>query len=137
MKTDSKRRAGLGSGGRINQQAGLITRSSAGVLSPQQAGESDKEPSVSSRFTDEKENIKKQSENKVSVLGFRGSKLSVGHIMQEPHRQREAAELHHLSGAVGRSSIPMGAHMTMPTMNAFIQKDLKKRNRTWIKDAGE
>lgn len=62
---------GLGSRGGINQQAGLIRPSNAGFLSPQQAGEADKAPPLSSSSSKEKKNIKHKERITYWLWGFR------------------------------------------------------------------
>lgn len=49
-------------------------------------------------------------------------------------QRKEMTELPHLSGAVGRSTIPMG---TQPALReSLYQKDVKKKSRNKIKDVG-
>ena len=67
---NERNRLGEGHAG-INQQAGLIRPSSAGFLSPQQAGKTDKAPPLSSSSAEEKKNIKHKERIKCWLWGFR------------------------------------------------------------------
>ncbi|KAM7385641.1 hypothetical protein PAMP_001715 [Pampus punctatissimus] len=106
---DLERDAGLGSQGGINQQAGLIRCSAAGFLSPQQASKTDKAPPLSRNSKEEKKNIKHKERLKCWLWVFSGIQINCGscHVRAMVKQENAATELHRLSGALGKSTIPM------------------------------
>lgn len=84
------------------------------LKSPQQASNSGKAPSLISLYAEEKRNIKHKERIKCWFWVFRHPNYLWVMSCESPaavKRENETTELPHLSGAVGRGTIPMGTHM--------------------------